>query len=64
MDRFRAAIEGIDGPRTGNRLERDLQEVLFIVLCASLCGAEVTMDAMHCQRATAEAIVAEGGETT
>jgi len=62
MDRFRAAIEGIDDPRTGNRLEHDPQEVLFIVLCASLCGAEctmVTVDAMHCQRATAE-----GGETT
>ncbi len=44
MDRFRTAFEGIEDPRTGNRLEHDLQEVLFIALCASLCGAESCVD--------------------
>lgn len=44
MDRFRAAFEGVDDPRRGNRLEHDLLEVLFISLCASLCGAESCVD--------------------
>jgi len=44
MDRFRMAFDGIEDPRTGNRLEHDLQEILFIALCASLCGAESCVD--------------------
>jgi len=44
MDRFRSAFEEVEDPRTGNRLEHDLQEVLFIALCASLCGAESCVD--------------------
>ena len=44
MERFRTSFGGIEDPRTGNRLEHDLQEVLFIALCASLCGAESCVD--------------------
>lgn len=44
MERFRAAFEGIEDPRHGNRLEHDLLEVLFIALCANLCGAESCVD--------------------
>ena len=44
MDRFRAAFEGIEDPRSGNRLQHDLLEVLFMALCASLCGAESCVD--------------------
>jgi predicted transposase YbfD/YdcC len=44
MERFRAAFEGIEDPRTGNRRRHDLLEVLFIALCASLCGAESCVD--------------------
>lgn len=44
MDRFRAAFEGVEDPRTGNRRRHDLLEVLFVALCASLCGAESCVD--------------------
>ena len=44
MERFRAAFEGVEDPRRGNRLQHDLLEVLFIGLCASLCGAESCVD--------------------
>ena len=44
MERFRGAFEGIEDPRTGNRRCHDLMEVLFIALCASLCGAVSCVD--------------------
>lgn len=44
MDRFCAAFEGLEDPRSGNRLEHDLLEILFIALCASLCGSESCVD--------------------
>lgn len=44
MERFREAFEGLSDPRTGNRRRHDLMEVLFIALCASLCGAVSCVD--------------------
>ena len=44
MDRFRAAFGDIEDPRRGNRRCHDLLEVLFIALCASLCGAQSCVD--------------------
>jgi hypothetical protein len=44
MDRFHAAFSGLEDPRTGNRRRHELVEVLFIALCASLCGAESCVD--------------------
>lgn len=44
MDRFRAAFEEVEDPRSGNRLRHELLEVLFMALCASLCGAESCVD--------------------
>ena len=57
MDRFWSAFERIDDPRTGDWLEHDLREVLFIALCASLCGAESSVDmaAFAATRCTASA---------
>lgn len=44
MDRFEACFSGIDDPRTGNARRHDLLEVLFLSLCASLCGAQSCVD--------------------
>jgi len=44
VERFQAAFSGIEDPRTGNRRQHDLLEVLFIALGASLCGAESCVD--------------------
>lgn len=44
MERFRASFSSVDDPRTGNAVRHDLNEVLFIALCASLCGAESCVD--------------------
>jgi len=44
MDRFEACFSEIEDPRTGNARRHDLLEVLFISLCASLCGAESCVD--------------------
>ena len=44
MDRFGACFSGVEDPRTGNAQRHDLLEVLFMSLCASLCGAESCVD--------------------
>ena len=44
MDRFEACFSEIEDPRTGNARRHDLLEVLFMSLCASLCGAESCVD--------------------
>ena len=44
MDRFAACFSGVEDPRTGNAQRHDLLEVLFMSLCASLCGAESCVD--------------------
>lgn len=44
MERFWAAFAGLEDPRTGNRRQHELLEVLFIALGASLCGAESCVD--------------------
>ena len=44
MERFAAYFSSVADPRTGNAQRHDLLEVLFISLCASLCGAESCVD--------------------
>ncbi len=44
MERFDACFSDVKDPRTGNARRHDLLEVLFISLCASLCGAESCVD--------------------
>ena len=44
MERFRECFSAVEDPRTGNARRHDLPEVLFLALCASLCGAESCVD--------------------
>lgn len=44
MDGFRECFSGVEDPRRGNARRHDLIEVLFLALCASLCGAESCVD--------------------
>lgn len=44
MGRFEACFSEVVDPRTGNARRHDLWEVLFMSLCASLCGAESCVD--------------------
>lgn len=44
MERFAACFSDVEDPRTGNAVRHDLLEVLFVSLCASLCGAETCVD--------------------
>lgn len=44
MDRFWGCFAELPDPRTGNARRHDLQEVLFIALLASLCGAGSCVD--------------------
>ncbi len=44
MERFRESFSGLDDPRTGNALRHDLLEMLFMALCAALCGSTSCVD--------------------
>jgi len=44
VGRFQECFAELRDPRTGNRRRHDLLEVVFIALCASLCGAESCVD--------------------
>lgn len=44
MERFQECFSAVEDPRTGNARRHDLTEVLFLALCASLCGAESCVD--------------------
>ena len=44
MDRFREIFETLEDPRRPNAQRHDLLEILMIAFCASLCGAESSVD--------------------
>ena len=44
MDHFRKIFETLEDPRRPNAQRHDLIEILMIAFCASLCGAESSVD--------------------
>ena len=44
LDRFAACFEDLEDPRTGNAALHDFHTLLFIALCAVLCGGQGAVD--------------------